>query len=73
MRAAEIEAKARVYLKDHPELHFVAYERATKLGLIAPQDQETILAGLELTRYLCPDCGTDSAKSGPVMLEKSRQ
>ena len=72
MRAAEIDAKARWYLKDHPELHWAAFERAKAMGLIDTNDWEFFQALLEFTRYLCrgADRETDSAKSGTGNIEK---
>jgi hypothetical protein len=64
MKASEIDAKAKWYLKDHPELHWAAFERACKMGLIDEADRETLLALMDLARYLSGDSGTDSAKSG---------
>jgi hypothetical protein len=66
MRAAEIDARARVYLTDHPELHWVALERACTLGLISSDDRDTLLALLNLAKYFCEgsDQKTESTKSG---------
>jgi hypothetical protein len=40
MRAADIEALARAYLDDHPELYMEARERARRMGLIEPKDRD---------------------------------
>ena len=42
IRAAEIEAMARQYLEDHPELYLNACERACKIGLIEPKDRDVL-------------------------------
>jgi hypothetical protein len=52
MKAPEIELQARQYLEDHRELYFYALERTYKMGLIEPEDQETLRALLNLARYL---------------------
>jgi hypothetical protein len=65
MKSAEIAAMAQRHLADHPELHYEAFERACKMGLIDPGDQETLLTLLDLAQYLTsPVAGTESTKSG---------
>jgi hypothetical protein len=53
MKASEISAMALSHLAEHPELHFEAFERACKMGLIDPEDREFFQNLLDLTKYLC--------------------
>jgi hypothetical protein len=41
LKASDIEAQSRQYLAEHPRLYWLALERAIKIGLIAPGDQDT--------------------------------
>jgi hypothetical protein len=46
MRAVEIEALAREYLAAHPELKLHAFERAKRMRLIDPSDEDILKLAL---------------------------
>jgi hypothetical protein len=69
MKAADIAAKAQAYLDAHPQLYWVALDRACELRLIDPGDRERFLDLLEITRYFAVR-QSDSANPG---IEKPRE
>jgi hypothetical protein len=42
VKPAEINARAKVYLADHPELYLYAFNRASKMGQIDPSVQNAL-------------------------------